>query len=81
MFAIGEHEYCPRTSASMIWKDNVLNFHLFGWGPKAVSRYREGAQLIWEYADGSVTRMERICRLPEMHKTPKPRGPRISLFE
>ena len=81
VFTIGEREYCPRTSASMIWKDNVLNFHIFGWGPKAVSRYREGDQLIWEYADGNVTRMERICTLPDTHKTPKPRGPRISVFE
>ena len=30
VFTIGEREYCPRTSASLIWKDNVLNFHLFG---------------------------------------------------
>ena len=81
VFTIGAREYCPRTSASMIWEDNVLNFYVFGWGPKAVNRYRDGDQLVWEYADGSVTRMERICTLPETHKTPKPRGPRISLFK
>ena len=34
VFTIGEREYCPRTSASMIWEDNVLNFYVFGWGPK-----------------------------------------------
>ncbi|MEC8246485.1 MAG: hypothetical protein VX019_00375, partial [Pseudomonadota bacterium] len=67
--------------ASMIWEDNVLNFYVFGWGPKAVKRYRDGDQLVWVYADGSETRMERICTLPDTHKTPKPRGPRISLFD
>ena len=34
VFTIGEREYCPRTSASMIWENNVLNFHVFGWDPK-----------------------------------------------
>ena len=81
VFTIGAREYCPRTSASMILEDNVLNFYVFGWGPKTVNWYRDGDQLVWEYADGSETRMERICTLPETHKTPKSRGLRISLFE
>jgi len=29
-FSIGDKDYCPRTSATMIWKDKVLNFHVFG---------------------------------------------------
>lgn len=79
LFTIGDREFCPRTSASMIWNDGKLDFHVFGWGPVVVRRYMDGEELIWEYADGSVTRMKRICRLPEEHKIPKPRGPRYPL--
>ena len=79
-FTAGNREFCMRSSASMIWEDEVLNFHVFGWGPKVVRRYREGDVLIWEYADGSINKMERLCHLPEGHKTPKPRGPRYKLF-
>jgi len=81
LFTLGDREYCPRTSASMIWNDGVLDFHVFGWGPVVVRRYLDGAQLIWEYADGSVTRMDRICTLPEAEKVPRRRGPRYALFE
>lgn len=80
MFTAGERDFCMRTSASMIWEEGVLNFYAFGWGPKVVTRYMESDQLVWEYADGSVNRMERICKLPEEHKVPAPRGRRISLF-
>lgn len=80
LFILGDQEYCPRTSASMISNDRVLDFHVFGWGPVVVRRYLEGDQLIWEYADGSTTRMDRICRLPEDQKIPRLRGRRISLF-
>lgn len=79
-FTIGDREYCPRTSASMVWNDGVLDFHALGWGPVVVRRYLEGEQLIWEYADGSLTRMDRLCSLPEDQKIPTPRGPRIALF-
>ena len=72
-FSLGGKEYCPRTSASMIWNDGVLDFHVFGWGPVVVRRYRDGEHLIWEYADGSTTRMKRICTLPEEHKVPQRR--------
>ena len=72
-FSIGGKAYCPRTSASMIWNQGVLDFHVFGWGPVVVRRYREGEQLAWEYVDGVVTRMERICTLPEEHRVPRPR--------
>ncbi len=80
LFTVGDREYCMRSSASMIWVDGVLNFRVFGWGPVVVKRYREGEQLVWEYADGSTTRMDRICRLPEDQKIPRPRGKRYSLF-
>lgn len=80
VFILGGREYCPRTSASMVWEDGILNFHVFGWGPVVVRRYLDGAQLVWEYADGSTTRMQRICRLPEDQRVPEPRGPRYELF-
>ncbi len=80
VFTVGDRAYCPRTSASMIWNEEVLDFHVFGWGPVVVRRYLDGDQLIWEYADGSVTRMDRICTLPADEKVPKPRGPRYALF-
>jgi len=80
VFTIGDTEYCPRTSADVRWNKGVLDFHVLGWGPVVVRRYLEGEQLVWEYVDGSVTRMDRICTLPEAYKTPAPRGPRIALF-
>jgi hypothetical protein len=80
VFTAGETEYCMRTSASMIWNNEVLEFHAFGWGPLVVKRYLDGEQLVWEYVDGSTTHMNRLCALPEEHKTPKPRGKRYSLF-
>ena len=80
LFTLRGEEHCLRTSASMIWEDKTLNFYAFGWGPRVVRRYRDGDELIWEYVDGSVTRMERLCRLPEEHKVPRPRGRRIELF-
>jgi hypothetical protein len=80
LFTVGEIEYCMRTSASMIWNHGVLEFHAFGWGPLVVKRYLDGEQLVWEYVDGSTTHMNRLCTLPEAHKTPKPRGKRYSLF-
>lgn len=80
LFTAGNREYCMRTSASMIWEEKVLNFYAFGWGPKVVRRYREDDLLVWEYADGSVNKMERLCQLPDSHKKPTPRGPRYKLF-
>jgi hypothetical protein len=80
LFTLAGEEHCMRTSASMIWEDEVLNFYAFGWGPQVVRRYRDGDELIWEYADGSVTRMERLCTLPEEYRVPPPRGRRIELL-
>ena len=80
LFTIGEREYCARTSASMTWNDGVLDFRPFGLGPVVVRRYPDGDQLIWEYADGSATRMDRICTVPEAHRVPAPRGRRIAIF-
>lgn len=81
LFTLGDREFCPRTSASKIWNDGVLEFHVFGWGPVVVRRYPDGDQLVWEYANGSITRMDRICQLPAEHRAPKPRGPRFSFFD
>ena len=80
LFTIGDKEYCNRTSADMVWNNKVLDFHVFGWGPVVVRRYREGEQLVWEYADGSITQMNRICYLPENHRKPTHRGPRYKLW-
>ena len=80
LFTVGDTEYCMRTSSDMIWKEGVLNFHVFGWGPLVVKRYMDGEQLVWEYADGSTTHMDRLCTLPEEHKVPEPRGRRYSLL-
>jgi hypothetical protein len=80
LFTIGDREYCMRSSASMIWEDKQLNFYAFGWGPQVVKRYLDGEQLIWEYADGSITRMDRLCELPQDQRTPSPRGHRYSFF-
>jgi hypothetical protein len=71
LFRIGGKPFCPRTSAAMVWKDGVLDFHVFGFGPVVVKRYREGEQLVWEYLNGSVTRMNRICTLPPDKKYPE----------
>lgn len=80
LFTLGDREFCPRTSASMTWNNGVLDFHVLGWGPLVVRRYRDGDQMVWEYADGSVTRMDRICELPDAYRVSKPRGRRISFF-
>ncbi len=80
LFTMGDREYCPRSSAGMFWNRGVLEFKVFGWGPVVVRRYMDDEQLVWEYADGSVTRMARLCTLPEAHKKPQTRGPRYSFF-
>ena len=80
VFTLGDKAYCPRTSAGMFWNDGILDFRVFGWGPVVVRRYMDGEHLVWEYADGSITRMERLCRLPAEHKKPAVRGPQIRLF-
>ena len=80
LFLLGDREYCPRTSADTQWRNGKLEFRVLGWGPDVVRRYRDGEQLVWEYADGSQSRMNRICTLPEEYKVPKKRGKRISLF-
>lgn len=80
LFIAGDQEYCVRTSASMVWREGILDFNVFGWGPVVVRRYMEGEQLVWEYANGSTTRMDRICTLPQEHKIPRKRGPQIELF-
>ena len=63
----------------MVWKKGVLDFRIFGWGPVVVKRYLEGDPLIWEYADDSVTTMDRMSRLPAEHRLPESRGPHITL--
>ena len=69
-----------RTSASMIWNNGVLDFHAFGWGPVVVKRYLEGEQLVWEYADGSTTHMDRTLHPARGAQSAEPRGKRMALF-
>lgn len=76
-FVLGGKDYCMRTSASAVWRRGKLEFNALRWGPVAVRRYRDGEDMIWEYIDGSTTRMEQICTLPSDHKIPKPRGRRL----
>ncbi|MFT4799006.1 MAG: hypothetical protein ACI9B8_002262 [Sulfitobacter sp.] len=71
VFRIAGRPFCPRTSASMIWNEGVLDFHALGWGPVVVKRYREDEELVWEYLNGSVTRMQRLCQLPGEEKLPR----------
>jgi hypothetical protein len=80
LFTIGDKEYCARTSASMTWNNGVLDFNILGWGPVVVRRYLEEEQLVWEYADGSTTYMDRICTLPKEHQVLAPRGRRYRLL-
>ncbi len=80
LFTVGDTEYCPRSSAGKFWNNGVLDFKVFGWGPVVVRRYMDGDQLIWEYADGSTTRMNRLCQLPEANRIPAPRGRRFKLW-
>jgi len=80
LFSLGDKDYCPRTSAGMFWNDKILDFKVLGWGPVVVRRYMKDKQLVWEYADGSTTHMERLCELPPEHKVPAPRGRRLKLF-
>jgi hypothetical protein len=80
LFTAGGKEYCGRTSASMTWNNKVLEFNALGSGPVVVKRYMQGKQLVWEYADGSTTYMDRLCQLPDDQKLPTKRGKRIKLF-
>jgi len=80
LFIAGGKEYCARSSASVTWNNGVLEFHALGWGPLVVKRYRVGEQLVWEYADGSVTYMDRLCTLPASERSPRLRGSRYELF-
>ncbi len=74
LFSINGKPYCPRTSAGMFWNNGILEFRPFGWGPVVVRRYMDGEHLVWEYVDGSTTRMKRLCQLPEEHRAPATRG-------
>jgi hypothetical protein len=79
-FVAGGKEYCTRSSASMVWRNGVLEFNVFGWGPVVVRRYLEGDEVLWDLPGSETTRMKRICKLPEEEKVWRSRGPRIKLF-
>ncbi|GIS69555.1 MAG: hypothetical protein CM1200mP9_03760 [Gammaproteobacteria bacterium] len=62
-FPLGPLRLCLRTSATTEWHEKKLHFYAFG-GPRVVSRYMEGDELVWIYPGFGVTRMKRICKLP-----------------
>lgn len=80
LFTMGDKAFCPRSSAGVFWNNGILDFRVLGWGPVVVRRYRDGEQMVWEYADGSVTHLDRLCELPPQHRVPQTRGPRYSIF-
>ncbi len=56
---------CMRIFAAAEWVDGALVMRPLG-GPFAhVTRHREGDELVWDYPVAGVTRMKRICRLPD----------------
>jgi len=60
---LGPFNFCIRTSATTEWKNGKLEFYALG-GPKVVSRYMQGDELLWDYPSFGTTRMKRICKLP-----------------
>ena len=70
-----------RASASMMWVDKVLEFYAFGWGPRVMHCHREGHDLVWEYVNGSVTRMKKICILLKEKKSCAKRPPISSILK
>ena len=79
LLILAKDEYCIRASASMMWADEVLEFYVFGWCPRVMRCHREGHDLVWDYVNGSVTRMKKICILPKEKKSCAKRAP-IILF-
>ena len=79
LFILAEDEYCIRASASMMWAYKVLEFYVFGWVPRVMRCHREGHDLVWEYLNGSLTRMKRIYILPKEKKSCAKRTP-VTLF-
>jgi len=66
---IGPLTFCIRTSATTQWVDKRLQFYAFKYGPHVVSRFIEDGIYQWDYPSFGNTKMERLCKLPETHKT------------
>lgn len=56
---------CFRIWASARYLDGALVLHPFGQSFITVTRTLEGDELVWEYPSIGVTRMKRICTLPD----------------
>lgn len=60
---------CMNTWVAIEWDEGVLKFRPFGLPFVAVTRELQGDQLVWSYPQVGEVRMERICRVPESHRT------------
>lgn len=56
---------CFRIWASAQYLDGALVLHPFGQSFITVTRTLEGDELVWEYPSIGITRMRRICTLPD----------------
>lgn len=56
---------CFNIMAKMRWEEDGLKFRPYNLPIDMVTRSIEGNELVWKYANGDVTRMKRICKLPE----------------
>lgn len=56
---------CFNIMAKMRWEEDGLKFRPFNLPVDMVTRSLDGDDLIWKYADGDVTRLKRICKLPK----------------
>ena len=65
---------CMNTRVAIEWRDEVLSFRPFGLPFVAVTRRRDGDDLLWKYPGNEEARLERICRVPESHRADPYRG-------
>ncbi|MFV2090697.1 MAG: hypothetical protein ACC642_08575 [Pseudomonadales bacterium] len=60
---------CVNTWVSIEWEDGVMKFHPFGLPYTIVTREKHNDQVVWYYPRLGEVRMERICEVPEQHRT------------
>jgi hypothetical protein len=66
---------CMNTWVAIEWRSGVMEFRPFGLPAVAVTRERQGDQLVWHYPGRGEVRMNRICRIPETHRSNGGRSP------
>ena len=57
------------TWVAIEWEEGAMKFRPFGLPFVAVTRELQGDQLVWTYPGAGELRMNRICRVPEQHRT------------